>query len=83
MRLTDRGICSYSVHMLKPPDLYLDGVCVYRLDSNDHILEVAAWSTNTFVAMAAFNELVKLYPKERYSVRRRELEHACWPKEDR
>lgn len=68
---------------MQKPDLYRDGVCVYRLDRNDHILEVEAWSPNTFVAMAAFNEIVKLYPNARYSIRRRGLEYDRWPKEGR
>jgi hypothetical protein len=52
-------------------DLYADGVCVYELDRNGDIVRIAAWASNVLVARAAFDELVKSYPEQSFSCRKR------------
>jgi hypothetical protein len=52
-------------------DPYLDGFCVYRLDSEGEISSIDAWSRNALVARAAFDALVLQYPKDSFSLRNR------------
>ena len=52
-------------------DLYGDGVCVYELDREGGVVRIAAWASNALVAQCAFDYLVKAYPEEAFSCRRR------------
>jgi hypothetical protein len=52
-------------------DLYSEGSCVYRLDSDGEIESIAAWARNSLVAAEAFKALVKQYPNDRFEQRRR------------
>lgn len=56
---------------LHKPDLYSEGSTVYRLDERRDILEIVAWARNSLVALAAYEELVRKYPEDRYEQRRR------------
>jgi hypothetical protein len=52
-------------------DLYSEGSCVYRLDSDGEIESIAAWARSSLVAAEAFKALSEQYPRDRFSQRRR------------
>ena len=57
-------------------DLYAEGSTIYRLTRQGEIFELVAWARNSLVARVAFDELVRRYPRDHFSQRRRSFEEG-------